>query len=120
MTAMSMQNFFAPCPRGLEQVLADELLSLGAGEIAATDGGVGFSGPLSVAYAANLHSRISSRILWQVGCGRYRSEDDIYRGVNGVDWTQLFDGALTIRVNVAAVRSPLNSLDFITLRIKDA
>jgi putative N6-adenine-specific DNA methylase len=117
---LKQERFFAPCPRGLEAVLAGELAELGAGEITAAEGGVGFSGSLSVAYAANLHSRIASRVLWQVGTGRYRSEDDVYRGVNALDWKQLFDAALTIRVNVAAVRSPLNSLDFITLRIKDA
>jgi putative N6-adenine-specific DNA methylase len=117
---LKQERFFAPCPRGLEGVLAGELAELGAGEITAAEGGVGFSGPLPVAYAANLHSRIASRVLWQVGSGRYRSEEDVYRGVNALDWPQLFDGALTIRVNVAAVRSPLNSLDFITLRIKDA
>ena len=120
MTDENTQRFFAPCPRGLEQVLAEELAALGAGEITAAEGGVGFSGPLPVAYAVNLHSRIASRVLWQVGSGRYRSEDDVYRGVNALDWPQLFEGALTIRVNVAAIRSPLNSLDFITLRIKDA
>lgn len=120
MTEKNIQKFFAPCPRGLEAVLAEELAELGAGEITAAEGGVGFSGMLSVAYAANLYSRIASRVLWQVGTGRYRSEDDVYRGVNALDWPQFFDGARTIRVNVAAVRSPLNSLDFITLRIKDA
>ena len=97
--------------------MAGELAELGADDIVAAEGGVGFSGAMSVAYAANLHSRIASRVLWQVGSGRYRSEEDIYRGVNALDWPQLFDGTLTIRVNVAAVRSPLNSLDFITLRI---
>ena len=120
MAEKNIQKFFAPCPRGLEAVLAGEIAKLGAGEITAAEGGVGFSGPLAVAYAANLHSRIASRVLWQVGSGRYRSEDDVYRGVNALDWPDLFDGAQTIRVNVAAVRSPLNSLDFITLRIKDA
>ena len=114
------QRFFAPCPRGLEAVLAGEMAELGAADIVAAEGGVGFSGPMVLAYAANLHSRIASRILLQVGSGRYRSEEDVYRGVNALDWPQLFDGTLTIRVNVAAVRSPLNSLDFITLRIKDA
>ena len=100
--------------------MAGELAGLGAADIVAAEGGVGFSGQMVLAYAANLHSRIASRILWQVGSGRYRSEEDVYRGVNALDWPQLFDGTLTIRVNVAAVRSPLNSLDFITLRIKDA
>jgi len=114
------ERFFAPCPRGLEAVLAGELAELGAADIVAAEGGVGFSGQMALAYAANLHSRIASRVLWQVGSGRYRTEEDVYRGVNALDWPQLFDGTLTIRVNVAAVRSPLNSLDFITLRIKDA
>ena len=120
MTEDNKQRFFAPCPRGLEAVLAGELAELGADGIKPAEGGVGFSGGMAVAYAANLHSRIASRVLWEVGSGRYRSEDDVYRGVNALDWPQWFDGALTIRVNVAAVRSPLNSLDFITLRIKDA
>lgn len=101
-------------------MLAEELAALGATDIKAAEGGVGFSGTLVVAYAANLHSRIASRILWQIGSGRYRNEEDIYRGVNALDWTQLFDPALTIRVNVSSVGSPLKSLEFITLRIKDA
>src|SRR5690606_26675088 len=114
------EQFFAPCPRGLEAVLAGELSALGAGEVNPTEGGVGFAGPLSLAYAANLHSRIASRILWRVGGGRYRNEDDIYRGVTALDWATLFPVDLTIRVNVASVGSPLRSLEFITLKIKDA
>ncbi|HEX7953051.1 MAG TPA: class I SAM-dependent RNA methyltransferase [Burkholderiales bacterium] len=117
---MKQERFFAPCPRGLETILTAELADLGAGDIVVAEGGVGFSGTLQVAYAANLHSRIASRVLWQIGSGRYRSEEDVYRGVNALDWPQWFDGRLTLRVNVAAVRSPLPSLDFITLRIKDA
>ena len=116
---MDTQSFFAPCPRGLEAVLAAELSGLGAEKIAAADGGVGFDGPPDLAYAANLHSRIASRVLWKVGAGRYASEEDVYRGVSALEWPLLFDVGLTIRVNVAAVRSPLNSLDFVTLRIKD-
>ncbi len=120
MSERTTQRFFAPCPRGLEAVLADELSSLDAEAIATTDGGVGFGGSVALAYAVNLHSRIASRVLWQVGSGRYRTEEDVYRGAHALDWPQWFDASRTIRVNVAAVRSPLNSLDFITLRIKDA
>jgi len=120
MTEKTTQRFFAPCPRGLEAVLADELAQVGAGEVSQSQGGVGFSGPMQLAYAANLESRIASRVLWQVGAGRYRNEDDIYQATHALDWAQLFDATSTIRVNVAAVRSPLASLDFTTLRIKDA
>ena len=120
MIPANVEKFFAPCPRGLEALLAGELAPLGATDIATAEGGVGFSGALTVAYAANLHSRIASRILWRIGAGRYRSEEDIYRGVNALDWGALFSPERTIRVNVASVGSPLRSLEFITLRIKDA
>lgn len=120
MTDSATQRFFAPSPRGLEAVLADELAQLGAVETSQARGGVGFAGPMELAYAANLESRIASRVLWQIGAGRYRSEDDIYQATHALDWTQWFAPTATIRVNVAAVRSPLASLDFTTLRIKDA
>ena len=117
---MKQERFFAPCPRGLETLLAAELGALGAADIGTVEGGVGFGGTLPLAYAANLHSRIASRVLWEIGSGRYRNEEDVYRGVYAFDWQRLFDPGLTIRVNVAAVASPLRSLEFITLRIKDA
>ena len=120
MTEKNKEKFFAPCPRGLEQLLAGEVAGLGATDIVPAEGGVGFAGTLATAYAANLHSRIASRILWQVGSGRYRNEEDIYRGVYALDWNAYFDAGLTIRVNVASVGSPLTSLEFITLKIKDA
>ena len=117
---MKQERFFAPCPRGLEALLAVELGELGAEDVVPVDGGVGFGGTLSLAYSVNLHSRVASRVLWQIGDGRYRDEEDIYRGVYGLDWQRLFNPGLTVRVNVAAVASPLRSLEFITLRIKDA
>jgi len=101
-------------------LLAAELGELGAADVRPVEGGVGFGGALSLAYCANLHSRIASRVLWEIGCGRYRNEEDVYRGVYAFDWRRLFDPRLRIRVNVAAVASPLKSLEFITLRIKDA
>src|ERR1039457_5925065 len=115
-----MEHFFAPCPRGLEGVLAAELADLGAGELAAADGGVAFSGPIELAYSANLESRLASRILWQVGHGVYRDEQDIYQLALDLDWPQWFRADRTLRVDVAATRSPLTSLEFAALRIKDA
>jgi 23S rRNA (guanine2445-N2)-methyltransferase len=117
---LKQERFFAPCPRGLEALLAAEVGELGAADVGSVEGGVGFGGSLPLAYSANLHSRIASRVLWAIGDGRYRDEEDIYRGVYGLDWQRLFNPGLTIRVNVAAVASPLRSLEFITLRIKDA
>jgi 23S rRNA (guanine2445-N2)-methyltransferase len=114
------QRFFCPCPRGLEEALRGELAELGASAIEPFDGGVAFSGDLALCYRVNLESRIASRVLWQILRGSYRSEDDVYRAANGISWRDWFGPELSIRVNVSAVGSPLRSLDFITLRIKDA
>jgi putative N6-adenine-specific DNA methylase len=114
------EHFFAPCPRGLEAPLAAELDALGASEITTTDGGAAFAGPIQLAYRANLESRLASRILWRVGHGAYRDENDVYELAKALDWPRWFRVDRTLRVDVAASRSPLTSLEFATLRIKDA
>jgi putative N6-adenine-specific DNA methylase len=114
------EHFFAPCPRGLEAPLAAELDALGASDITATDGGAAFAGPIQIAYRANLESRLASRILWRVGHGPYRDENDVYDLARALDWPRWFRVDRTLRVDGAASRSPLTSLEFATLRIKDA
>lgn len=113
-------RFFAPCPRGLENVLNAELLSLGAQALKLTEGGVAFSGPWLMMMKANLESRIASRILWLLEEKPYKDEKDLYQLAKRIDWPALFSVHHTIKVNVTAIRSTLNSLDFASLRIKDA
>jgi putative N6-adenine-specific DNA methylase len=117
---MKYDHFFAPCPRGLESVLVTELEQLGAASVQARDGGVQFQGDWRICYRANLESRIASRILWQVASQPYTSEADIYNTAHALPWNDWFAPALTIRVNLAAIKCPLRSLDFATLKIKDA
>lgn len=113
-------RFFTPCPRGLEVVLEQELHSLGILSTQRTEGGVAFQAPWSSLYQVNLQSRIASRVLWQVGQALYRSEDDIYRMAYALPWPEWFLPSHTIKVKVSARQCPLTSLDFVTLRIKDA
>jgi len=113
-------QFFAPCPRGLAPALADELGELGARDVNAADAGVAFSGPYDLIYIANLHSRIASRILWRVAQFPYAKEDDVYHGATAVRWNAYFNADRTIKVETNAHKSPVKSLDFITLRVKDA
>jgi putative N6-adenine-specific DNA methylase len=101
-------------------LLADELRQLKAEKIHGVGGGVHFVGDLLLSYRVNLESRIASRVLWQLAGDRYRNEDDIYRTAFAVPWTDWFDPERTIRVDVSATKSPLTSLNFITLKIKDA
>jgi putative N6-adenine-specific DNA methylase len=113
------EAFFASCPRGLEGQLVDELRAL---DIAASavPGGVAFSGPWEACYRANLWSRVASRLLWRVAEFDYRNEHDLYSAAKAIDWPRYFRVERTLRVNVTAQKSPLKSLEFATLRIKDA
>ena len=120
-----MPSFFCPCPRGMEAALAEEL-----GEIAAASstmkvhnqvpGGVHASGDLTDSYRINLHSRIASRVLMRMAHQSYNNENDIYDLTLAQPWEDWFGVDHTIRVDVTAVKSPLRSLEFTTLKIKDA
>jgi putative N6-adenine-specific DNA methylase len=115
-----MNQYFATCPRGLEALLQAELQVAGAKDIKPTDGGVGFAGELGVCYSANLHSRIATRILMQVARGNYATEDDLYQAAYKLNWPNWFDVKHDFMVKVTGVKCPLKSLEFATLRIKDA
>lgn len=114
------ESFFSPCPRGLEALMVDELRALGAASTEAMHGGVMWSGDWTTCYRANLESRLATRVLWRVGRSRYQGEIDIYKLAYSVTWAKWFTPEDSIRVFVTAQQSPLKSLEFITLRIKDA
>ncbi len=114
------ETFFATCPRGLEAPLAEDLAAWGASDVQAVPGGVQFSGDWRVCYTANLETRLATRILWRVGFGSYRNEDDIYQLARKLAWPRWFEPMQTMRVYMTAIKSPLKSLEFATLRIKDA
>ena len=126
-------RFFVVCPGGLEVPLAQELAeiaqrpdskALGTWVIDPTPtsptGGIGLAGPISAAMALNLHSRIASRVLLQMAQAPYRQEEDLYKLASGLAWEDWFTSKQTLRVDVTAHRSPLKSLNFATLKIKDA
>jgi putative N6-adenine-specific DNA methylase len=118
-------SYFCPCPRGLEAALADEI-----GDIAQhsttlkvhnqVPGGVHCSGQLTDAYRLNLHSRIASRVLLRIAQSSYVNENDIYDLTLAQTWEDWFSVDRTIRIDVTAIKSPLRSLEFTTLKIKDA
>src|ERR1700694_1906466 len=115
-----MEQFFATCPRGLEGALKDELAGFGAHNVSEVAGGVRFAGEFALCYRVNLESRVASRVLWQGGHGEYRSEQDIYEATRALAWPSWFSVEQSIRVDVSAIRAPVKSLEFVTLRVKDA
>ncbi|WP_233828256.1 THUMP domain-containing class I SAM-dependent RNA methyltransferase [Paraburkholderia sp. ZP32-5] len=121
-------DFFLPCPRGLEAPLAAELAEIASQHLngaaftagAQVPGGVHFRGGWAAGMAANLHSRLASRVLLKIAQRPYRSEQDIYALALEQRWEQWFSAHETLRVDVTAIKSPLRSLEFTTLRVKDA
>lgn len=115
-----MNSYFATCPRGLEALLAEDLVAAGAANVTPVPGGVAARGSWETAYRLNLESRIATRLMWRVAKADYRNEADIYKLAYDVDWAKLFSVDRSIRVYVTAIKSPLKSLEFITLKAKDA
>ncbi|MEW5769308.1 MAG: THUMP domain-containing protein [Pseudomonadota bacterium] len=115
-----LHHFFVPCPKGLEHELVAELGEIGVADARPAAGGAAFKGDLPLAWKVNLWSRLAVRVLWRVGEGPYRIESDLYDGALKVDWPALFDVSRTLAVHTVARHSPLQSLNFASLKIKDA
>jgi putative N6-adenine-specific DNA methylase len=115
-------DLFLPCAQGVEPLLADECRRLlGEGvRLAEQRGGVSVHGDAVTAMRLNLESRLAQRVLWPLAHGPYRHELELYELARTVDWTAWITPRQTLRVDTTAQRSPLKSLNFATLRIKDA
>ena len=119
-------SYFCPCPRGMEAALAEELNEIAQGYSPTlkvhtqVPGGVHCSGTMADAMRVNLHSRIASRVLMRVAHASYLNENDVYDLALAQPWEDWFEVHHTIRIDVTAIKSPLKSLEFTTLKIKDA
>jgi putative N6-adenine-specific DNA methylase len=119
-------SYFCPCPRGMEAALAEELNEIAQGYSPTlkvhtqVPGGVHCSGTMTDAMRVNLHSRIASRVLMRVAHASYLNENDVYDLALAQPWEDWFEVHHTIRIDVTAIKSPLKSLEFTTLKIKDA
>jgi putative N6-adenine-specific DNA methylase len=112
---------FMPCAAGAEALLTEEVERiLPKVRVHQARGGVALEGdPLEV-MTLNLESRLAQRVLVEVAHGSYRNEDDLYELARSVEWGQWITPQHTLRVDTTAHRSPLKSLNFAALRVKDA
>lgn len=111
---------FVPCAQGVEDLLAAELTAITGTTATAGRGGAWVDGDLPAAMRLNLECRLGQRVLWPLADGPYRDEQALYELARRVDWTAWITPEQTLRVDVNAQRSPLQSLNFAALRIKDA
>ena len=120
---MNQLQLFLPCAAGVEGFLADEVhatTGLTGNDLLVGRGGVMLQGSWRQALQLNLHSRLSQRVLVQLAQGQYRSENDLYALASSVAWEIWFTPRQSFKVEVTAQHSPITSLNFAALRVKDA
>ena len=116
-----LHDLFLPCAAGIEPLLADECARIVPGAaVRASRGGVVVAGDELAAMRLNLESRLAQRVLWPLAEGPYANEHDLYDLARRVDWARWITPRETLRVDTTAQRSPLTSINFAALRVKDA
>jgi putative N6-adenine-specific DNA methylase len=116
-------QLFLPCAAGVEDYLEPEVLritGLPPGCVTKQRGGVAVRTSLAHAMLLNLYSRLAQRVLVLLSFTEYRGEQDLYRAASEVAWERWFTPKESIKVEVTAQHSPLTSLNFAALKIKDA
>jgi putative N6-adenine-specific DNA methylase len=120
---MNQLSLFLPCAAGVEDFLLPEvqrITGLGDADVRKRRGGVEAIASWRDAMLLNLHSRLAQRVLVQLSHTPYRNEQDLYRAASGVAWEIWFTPRQSIKVEVTAQHSPLTSLNFAALKVKDA
>jgi 23S rRNA (guanine2445-N2)-methyltransferase / 23S rRNA (guanine2069-N7)-methyltransferase len=116
----STRTFFATCPKSLESLLLDELLSLGAEKVKETVAGVYFDGPIDLAYRACLWSRLANKILMPIANSECHRVDDLYQAVRDIDWTEHLSLDGTFAIDFSGSLPDLKHSHFGALKAKDA
>jgi len=118
---MPTYQLFATTPKAMETILTDELQALGVNNIKATLAGVAFQGDLATAYRACLWSRTANRILLVLSSFEVKSQEDLYKGVQKIDWFEHINPEDSFAVSFSAKNSAaINNTHFGALKVKDA
>ncbi len=117
---MNQLQLFLPCAAGVESLLATEVQRVTGIGAKAWRAGVQLQASWRDAMLLNLHSRLAQRVLIELQHNAYRSEQDLYNAAGNVAWEIWFTPKQTFKVEITAQHSPLTSLNFAALKIKDA
>ena len=106
--------------KGLEHVLANELIELGANNVQIERRAVSFTGDKRMLYTANFCLRTASRILVPIATFKAKKTDDIYEQVKLLDWAQYMTAKTTFQIDATVYSDLFRHSQFITYRVKDA
>ena len=118
---MTHYQLFATTPKAMEDILAKEILALGGDKVQQKLAGVAFQGDLALAYKACLWLRTASRVLLLLGSFEVKSQQDLYDGVQCIDWSQHLNPDDSLAVSFSSKNNPvINNTHFGALKVKDA
>ena len=113
-------KFFASCGKGLEYLLADELVALGCVRATAAIAGANAEGEPVDAQRAVLWSRLASRVLWPIAEFDCADEHALYAGAAKLDWTRHVGPSHTIAIDAHVSGSAITHARYAAQRVKDA
>jgi 23S rRNA (guanine2445-N2)-methyltransferase / 23S rRNA (guanine2069-N7)-methyltransferase len=113
-------RFLVSAPRGLSDLLARELVALGAADARERSTGVTFSGPLAVAYRACLWSRIANRVFLELARFDVADAETFYRAAREIDWTEHLGPEATLACDFSGHHPSITHTHFGALKLKDA
>lgn len=117
---MSEFQMTAKTFKGLEAVLADELLAIGANNIEIGRRAVSFTGDLAVLYKANFRLRTASRVLVPIASFRAKDADQVYAECKAVEWDKFMAVHTTFQIDATVYSETFRHSHYVTYRVKDA
>lgn len=113
-------DWLATCPKGMEQLLSDELLALGATEVKQTVAAVHFQGELKIAYKACLWSRIANRVLMPLVSFRLDTVEDLYENAVEIPWEDHLVAQNSIAIDFIGTSKLIDNSMYGAQLLKDA
>lgn len=106
--------------QGLEEVLAQELIELGANNVQIGRRMVSFTGDKAMMYRANFCLRTAVRILKPIKHFKAKDADDVYQAVRSIDWSQYLDVTTSFAVDSVVFSTEFRHSKFVAYKVKDA
>lgn len=116
---MNEYPMIAKTLKGLEEVLAGELVALGADNIELQRRAVSFTGDKALMYKANLHLRTALRVLRPIATFKATTPEDVYAAVMNIDWSQWLDTEASFAIDSTIYSDEISNTRFLTYRVKD-
>ncbi len=105
---------------GLEDILAQELVELGANNVEKGRRMVAFTGDKALMYRANFALRTAIRILKPIKHFRAKSADQVYDHIKEIDWSKYIGDGKTFSVDSVVYSEEFSNSRFVTYKVKDA